>query len=272
MQIAIRKTIHLHPEIVQLFFQKKSLFKIKLLLFNITSLNTSLEELWGYQKENNYDAIFLQETNYTAGKPLTYFKYWKTKMFTNFQNEAMSFGVGTLVSSAQKNIFREDLSHKDLEIMWNEMQIQGKKTLVGNSYIPPGNENHFHILDMELEKHKNENILLIRDFNSRNKIWDRKANNNSRMGHLILEDIINCDGFYITTNTDFTYQQCAMVSNSGKSTIDLTLTHGLKNIKVVTKDFTLIRTRHKAIEILIEQEPSFKPNPKFRTKIADWDK
>ena len=92
-----------------------------------------------------------------------------------------------------------------------------------------------------------------------------------RMGRLIFEDI-NCDGLYITTNTDFTYQQSAMVSNSGKSTIDLTLTHGLKNIKVVTKDFTLIRTRHKAIEIPIEQEPSFKPDPKFQTKNADWDK
>ena len=37
--IAIRKVIHLHPEIFQLF-QKKSLFKIKLLQFSITSLNT----------------------------------------------------------------------------------------------------------------------------------------------------------------------------------------------------------------------------------------
>ena len=40
----------------------------------------------------------------------------------------------------------------------------------------------------------------------------------------------------------------------------------------MTKDFTLIKTRHKAIEILIEQEPSFKPNLKFRTKNADWEK
>ena len=89
---------------------------------------------------------------------------------------------------------------------------------------------------------------------------------------LILEDIINQHGLYITTNTDFTYQQSTMVSNSGKSTIDLTLNCDLKNIKVVTKDFTLTKTRHKAIEILIDQEPSFKPNPKFRTKNADWEK
>ena len=149
----------------------------------------------------NYDAIFLQESTYIAGKPLAYLKYWKTKMFTNFQNKTMGFGVGTLVSSAQKNIFRDDLSHKDPEIIWNEMHIKGNKTLVGNIYIPLGNENHLHILDMELEKQKGENILLIGDFNSRNKTWDRNANNNGRMG-LILEDIINRHGLYITTNTD----------------------------------------------------------------------
>ena len=75
---------------------------------------------------------------------------------------------------------------------------------------------------MELEK-QSENILLIGDFNRRNKLWDRNAKNNSRMG-LILEDILNYHGFYVTTNTDFTYQQSTMVSNSGKSTIGLTLT------------------------------------------------
>ena len=145
-----------------------------------------------------------------------------------------------------------------------------KKAFVGNIYIPPGNENHLHILGMELQKHKGENITLIGDFNSRNEIWNRNADNNIGMG-LILEDIINRHGLYITTNTGFTSQKSTMVNNSGKSTIDLTLTRGLKNIKVVTKDITLIKTKHKAIEILIEQEPSFKPNPKFKTKNADCE-
>ena len=58
---------------------------------------------------------------------------------------------------------------------------------------------------------------------------------------LILEDI-NRHSLYITENTDFTYQQSTMVSNSGKSTIDLTLTRGLKNVKVVNGygEFNLI--------------------------------
>ena len=33
-----------------------------------------------------------------------------------------------------------------------------------------------------------------------------------------------------------------------------------------------MRTRHRAVQILIEQEPSFKPNLKFKTRNADWEK
>ena len=128
---------------------------MKLLQYSITFLNISLKKLWGYQKENNYDAIFLQEANYTAGKPLAYFKYWKTKMFTNFQNKAMGFGVGTLVS---KFFQTESLTQGPRDHMERNANTSGK-TLAANIYISPGNENHLNILDMELEKHKGENIL-----------------------------------------------------------------------------------------------------------------
>ena len=54
---------------------------MKFLQFNITSRNrpTSLDELWRYQKENNYDGIFLQETNYTDKKFLVALNYGKVK-------------------------------------------------------------------------------------------------------------------------------------------------------------------------------------------------
>ena len=58
-----------------------------------------------------------------------------------------------------------------------------------------------------------------------------------------------------------------MVSNSGKSTIDLNGTRGLQNIKVVTEVFTSIKTMYKPTEILIEQEPSFNPNPSSEQKM-----
>ena len=39
----------------------------------------------------------------------------------------MAFSVGKLVSHAQKNVFR-DLSHKDLEIIWNKCKYKAKNT------------------------------------------------------------------------------------------------------------------------------------------------
>ena len=243
---------------------------MKLLQLNITSLNTSVEELWAYQKENNFDAIFLQETNFTEGKMLGCFKNWKTNMLTNLQNKTLGFGVGSLISTQQKSVFRNDLSRKDIELLWNEMQIQGKKVLIGNIYIPPGKINDLYILDMELEKHKGENILLVGDFNSKNTLWDKNAKTNNKMGQ-VLEDIINRHGLYIATDLDFTYQQSVQVSNSGKSTIDLTLSRGLQNVKVAAKNLDLIKTRHQAIEILIEEDIDQKQNPRFKTKNADWE-
>ena len=92
---------------------------MKFLQFNITSRNmpTSLDELWRYQKENNYDGIFLQETNYTDKKLLRNFKLWKSKMHTIYKNKNAGFGVGTLIPISTKNIFRDDYFNSDLEII-----------------------------------------------------------------------------------------------------------------------------------------------------------
>ena len=53
---------------------------MKFFQFNINSIITSLDELRKYQNKNNYDGIFLRETNYTDSKPLDNFKYWKSEM------------------------------------------------------------------------------------------------------------------------------------------------------------------------------------------------
>ena len=75
------------------------------------------------------DAISLQEKNYTAGKPLAHFKYWKTKMFRNFQNKAMGFGVETLVLSVQK-FFSERISHTGTYRSYGtKSKYKGKKHL-----------------------------------------------------------------------------------------------------------------------------------------------
>ena len=127
---------------------------------------------------------------------------------------------------------------------------------------------------MELEKHKGKAILLVGDFNCRNTLWDKHIKRNTKMGKL-LEDIINRHNLFIATDADFTYQQSASINKSGKSTIDLTLTRGLANVKITTKDFDLINTRHKAVEIYIPEASQNKQTPKFRTKNAvwkDWEK
>ena len=91
---------------------------MKFLQLNINSLNTSTEELWDYQKENNYEGIFLQETNYTAEKTLGKFKHWKTKMHTIYRNKNSGFGVATLIPTSVKNVFRDDLTNGNLESVW----------------------------------------------------------------------------------------------------------------------------------------------------------
>ena len=240
---------------------------MKFLQLNINSLNTSTEELWDYQKENNYEGIFCPETNYTAGKILGKFKHWKTKMHTIYRNKNSGFGVATLIPTSVKNVFRDDLTNDNLESVWSEMKIEGKVVLIGNIYIAPGNENQLHRLDNELEQHKDKSILLVGDFNSCSNTWDKNIRQSNKMGKT-LEDIINRHGLNIATDAPYTFKRR---DNSGKSTIDLTLTRGLKNVKVKTKEIETIKTEHQAIEINIEgKDETIISSPKFKTKNANW--
>ena len=238
---------------------------MKSLQLNITSLNTSIEELWDHQKENNYEGIFLQETNYIAEKTLGKFKHWKTKMHTKYRNKNCGFGVGTLIPTSVKNVFRDDLTNDNLESVWSEMKIEGKVVLIGKIYIAPGNENQLRSLDNEIEQHKDKSILLIGDFNSRSNTWDKNIRQSSKLGKT-LEDIIKRHGLSIATGAPYTFKQR---DDSGKSTIDLTLNRGLKNVKVKTKEIETIKTEHQTIEINIEgNDETIISNSKFKTKNA----
>ena len=80
-----------------------------------------------------------------------------------------------------------------------------------------------------------------------------------------LEDI-NIHSLSIATDAPYTFKRC---DNSGKSTIDLTLTRGLKNVKVKTTTET-VKTEHQAIEINTEgKDETIISNPKFKTKNAN---
>ena len=148
-----------------------------------------------------------------------------------------------------------------------EIEIQGQQVLIGNVYIPPNMESHMHLLKKELEKHRGKYLILLGDFNSRNKIWDK---NLTKMGN-ILEDIVNEHNLFFSTDVGHTYHHSDLNENAGKSTIDLTLVRGLSNLHIRTRAFDLIKTRHIAIEISVnEQGKKEKTNTHFRTKNADW--
>ena len=114
------------------------------------------------------------------------------------------------------------------------MKIEGKVVLIGNIYIAPGNENQLLCLDNELKQHKDKSMLVVGDFNSRSNTWDKNIRQSNKMGKT-LEDIINRHSLNIATDAPYiyTFKRC---DNSGKSTIDLTLNRGLKNVKVKTKE------------------------------------
>ena len=103
-------------------------------------------------------------------------------MFTHYKEKTMLFGVGTLIPNDIKNVFSEDFSNDSLELLWNEIEIQGQQVLIGNVYIPPNMESHLHLLKKELEKRRGKNLILLGDFNSRNKIWDKNLTRNTKNG------------------------------------------------------------------------------------------
>ena len=86
-----------------------------------------------------------------------------------------------------------------------------------------------------------------------------------------LEDTINMHSLSIATDAPYTFKRH---DNSGKSTTDLTLTRGLKNVTVKTTIET-IKTEHQTIEINTEgKDETIISNSKFITKNAngaEWE-
>ena len=136
-------------------------------------------------------------------------------------------------------------------------------------------ESHLHLLNKELEKNRGKNLILLGDFNSRNKIWDKNLARNTKMGN-ICENIINQHNLFLLTDVDHTYHHSDLNENAGKSTIDLTLVRGLSNLHIRTREFDLIKIQCMAIEISVnEQGKKGKRNTHFRTKNADrsiWER
>ena len=101
---------------------------MKLLQLNTTSLNTSKKALFVYQDLNNYNAIFLQETDHKEDK--VSFRNFKTRVHTIHKNKTQGYGVGTFIREDTKNIFRDDMITNKLECIWNELYINKKPVLI----------------------------------------------------------------------------------------------------------------------------------------------
>ena len=145
---------------------------------------------------------------------------------------------------------------------WNENRR--KSSLDWNICIAPGNENQLHCLGNELKQHKDKSILLVGDFNSCSNTWDKNIQQCNKICKT-LEDI-NRHSLNIATDAPYTFKRR---DNSGKITIDLTLTRGLKNVKVKTKEIET-KTDHQAVEINIEgKDETIISNPKFKTKKCE---
>ena len=97
------------------------------LQLNITSFNTSCEDLWYHQMENHYHGIFLQETKHSSSATLGNLKNWKVSMDMIFKNNALGYGFLRFLPNTTKNVFRQDLINQDLEMVWTVLKINAKR-------------------------------------------------------------------------------------------------------------------------------------------------
>ena len=157
-------------------------------------------------------------------------------------------------------------------MVWIELEINAKIVLMINIYIPPSNIEQIHILEKFLEDQRDKAITILRDFNAQITLWDKHINQNNKIS-IALEQLIQRYGLYVATDLDHTYQHPPNCHNTGKSTIDLTLSCGINNLTVKTRGIKNVKARHKATEIDIENlsDKNRSHTPHFRTQDANWD-
>jgi hypothetical protein len=159
--------------------QEDWLKTMKILQLNIRIINTSKFLLRDHIKDNNIDVACLTETwqigndnsilNLTGLKP----------EFKNRSSGTKGGGAAILLSPNVKAVRRKDLEVDDLEAVFVEATVNGKATVIGSVYIPPG---HAHgdkitILDGILNAIPNSSLLITGDFNARSPSWEPNSIN-----------------------------------------------------------------------------------------------
>ena len=109
-------------------------------------------------------------------------------------------------------------------------------------------------------------VILLGDFNARNTVRDKHAQQNTKLG-AISEDNIQRHSLYIATDVDHIYHHWKIREQSDKSTIDLTFARVMQNINIKVFDLKTIKTRHTATEIQIEDTNNLCPSTILHFKI-----
>ena len=240
---------------------------IKILQLNTTSFNTSKKALSHYCKQFQPNIICLQETDIKTEK--IKFENWKGRNWTIFPNKTTGLGVSTMIQQDTKGAFRKDLDNANIEGLWTEIEYGKESILIGNVYIPPKDHNQLELLDNHIANIKHSKLILLGDFNSKNKLWDDNAKYNNRMGKK-LEEILTENDLNLC-NTGATTCQ----TPNGSSAVDITATRGLPPATWSITPLSLIKTFHHGILITIPITDGRLPTPhkplRFKTRNADWN-
>ena len=118
-----------------------------------------------------------------------------------FKNKTLGYGVGTILPNTTNYVFRQDLINQDLEMVSTELEINGKRVLIGNIYIPSNMIEQIHVLDRFLDNQEVKAIIILKDFNARNTLWNKDINQDNKMG-IAVEKLIQRHDLYVTTDLD----------------------------------------------------------------------
>ena len=150
---------------------KKSDFNIA--TFNARSIRNKLDELNYFTKSSSIHILALTET--WLGPSITDDRIELIGFQTPFRRDRNESGGGVCVylSNHVSGKRRVDLEHSDLELIWIEIHsFSHRPLLLGCCYRPPNSTVHFfERLEATLENVIDKDILLVGDFNSRNKDW-----------------------------------------------------------------------------------------------------
>ena len=116
-----------------------------------------------------------------------------------FKNKTLGYGVGTILPNTTIYVFRQDLINQDLEMVSTELEINGKRVLIGNIYIPSNMIEQIHVLDRFLDNQEVKAIIILKDFNARNTLWNKDINQDNKMG-IAVEKLIQRHDLYVTTD------------------------------------------------------------------------